>query len=317
MADSRPLPRGIDARATLACLGALAGWSLGPIFIKYLTPWVDSWTQNALRYSIACLFLLPLLARAIRNNTLDRRIWKRAIPPSAANIIMQSFWAAAFYYLKPAFMTMLIKTNVLWVATLSLLLFPNERALIRSWRFWAGLAMSMTGVIGVLYFKQDFSAEGTGFGIFLTLTVAVLWAFYAVSARIAFRDIDSGQGFAVVTIYSVIGLWVLDFIFGEVGRIAHIPLTPWLVIIISGIISIAISHSLYYSAMRRIGATIPALIILTQPFLVLAVSYFAFDETLVLKQLLFGGVLLFGSALAICAESDLGKSPGPPQDDSA
>jgi drug/metabolite transporter (DMT)-like permease len=57
--------------------------------------------------------------------------------------------------------------------------------------------------------------------------------------------------------------------------------------------------------MRRIGATIPALVILAQPFIVLTVSYIVFGESLNGLQLLFGLVLLAGSALAIWAQQHL------------
>jgi len=124
--------------ATFACLGALSFWSLGPIFIKYLTGYMDSWTQNLLRYSVACLFWLPFLLLSIRAKSLDTRVWRRAALPAAANVVMQSLWAAAFYYIGPAFMVLLTKTNILWIAAFSLILLPEERTLIRSKHFWLG-----------------------------------------------------------------------------------------------------------------------------------------------------------------------------------
>jgi drug/metabolite transporter (DMT)-like permease len=57
--------------------------------------------------------------------------------------------------------------------------------------------------------------------------------------------------------------------------------------------------------MRRIGATIPALVMLAQPFFVLAISYVVFKESLNIFQLLFGIVLLAGSGLAIWAQGHL------------
>ena len=37
--------------ATCLCLGALFFWTVGPLFISYLSHHLDAWTQNALRYS--------------------------------------------------------------------------------------------------------------------------------------------------------------------------------------------------------------------------------------------------------------------------
>jgi drug/metabolite transporter (DMT)-like permease len=68
---------------------------------------------------------------------------------------------------------------------------------------------------------------------------------------------------------------------------------------------IALGHVLYYIAIQRIGATIPSLVILTQPFIVLVMSYFIYGESLNLPQLLFGTALISGSALALWAQQHL------------
>ena len=297
--------RKVDFSATFACVGALSFWALGPIFVKYLTGYVDSWTQNLLRYSVSCLVWLPFLFFSIKTKRLDRRVWRRAVVPGVANVIMQSLFAYAFYYIGPAFMVLLTKSSIIWITSFSLIFFPKERALVKSKRFWSGLALSAMGVIGVLYYKEDFAAAGTLTGIVLALAMAFMWAVYIVSARIAFKDIDSRQGFSVISIYTVGGLFVLALLFGELGDCVKMGAWQWACIVISGATAIALSHTLYYSAMRRIGATIPALVMLAQPFIVLAISYVVFRESLNVFQLLFGVVLLAGSGLAIWAQEHL------------
>lgn len=62
-----------------------------------------------------------------------------------------------------------------------------------------------------------------------------------------------------------------------------------------------LAHTFYYAAIKRIGATIPALIILAQPFGVLLLSSFIFGEQMNAYQFLFGVVLLSGAGMAIWA----------------
>jgi len=298
----------VDFSATFACVGALTFWSLGPIFIKYLTGYVDSWTQNLLRYSVACLVWLPFLVFSIKTGRLDKRVWRRAVVPGAANVVMQSLYACAFYYIGPAFMVLLVKSSIIWIVSFSLIFFPEERTLVKSKRFWSGLVLSATGIIGVLYYKEDFAAAGTLTGIAFALGMAFMWAVYLVSARIAFKDIDSRHGFSVVSIYTVAGLFMLALLFGQIGDCVKMGAWQWACVVISGATAIALSHTLYYSAMRRIGATIPALIMLAQPFIVLAISYVVFGESLNVFQLLFGVVLLAGSGLAIWAQEHLKRT---------
>jgi drug/metabolite transporter (DMT)-like permease len=300
--------REIDLSATLAMLGTVSFWSLGPIFITYLTGFLDSWTQNLLRYLVACFFWLPFFFFAIKGGRFDRRIWRLALLPAVANLAMQSFYAGAFYYIDPAFMVLLTKTNIIWITSFSLIFFPEERPLIRSKLFWLGLILSAAGVLGVMYFKEDFATTRTMTGIALALAMAFMWAVYAISIRIAFRDIDSMHGFSVISMYMVAGLFVLAFVFGNPEDCLHIGSLQWLCVIVSGILCIALAHVLFYAAIRRIGATIPALLILAQPFIVLVISYFVYGEFLNFLQIFFGIVLLAGSALAIWSQRHLKRT---------
>lgn len=300
----------LDLTATFACLGTLSFWAFGPIFIKYLTGFIDLWTQNLLRYSVGCLFWLPFLLFAIKRKRIDKKIWRKALFPAAANIVMQCFWAGGFYYIGPAFMVLLTKTSIIWVTVFSFILFAEERALGRSKRFWLGLALSIIGVVGVTYYKDDFAAAKTITGIMIALATAFAWAAYTVSVKIAFKNNDSHHSFAVISIYTVVGLGIFALLFGDVGECMAMGAWQWACVLISGVTAISLGHVLYYIAIKRIGATIPALVILSQPFMVLAISNIVFGESLNAIQLLFGVVLLIGSAFAIWAQQHL-KQNGP------
>jgi len=308
MNNTGKLHRRINASATFACLGSLSFWSLGPIFIKYLTGYLDSWTQNLLRYSVACLFWLPFLVFHIRTKRLDHRIWHRAIIPATANIVMQSLWAAAFYYIGPAFMVLQTKTNIIWIAGFSFILFSEERALVRSKRFWIGLTLSIVGLIGVMYNEVDLTETRIITGIIVAQAAAFMWAVYTLSIKIAFKNIDSRSGFSVISIYTVAGLAISALLFGNVETAARMGTWQWACVVISGVTAIALAHTLYYAAIRRIGATIPALVVLAQPFIVLTISYFVFGESMNVFQLFFGVILLIGSALAIWAQQHLKRN---------
>ncbi len=299
----------IDMVATAATLGALVGWSIGPLFIKYLAGQVDSWTQNALRYVVAGLFWLPFLLHSTAKGTFAAKTWRRALLPSVANVTMQSLWAAGFYYIGPAFMTMLSKTSILWVAGFSLIVFREERPLMRSVRFWLGLLLSLGGLVGVVAFKGDFSAAGTLTGIVLALSQAFMWGVYTISVRVAFQDIDPRASFSVMSIYAAAGLSVCAFLFGEPSQALTLDVRGWAAVLVSSIAAIALAHVFYYTAIRRIGATIPMLVVLAQPFVVFSMSSVLFHERMNGVQLLFGGVLLVGSGLSVWAQQHLRGEP--------
>jgi drug/metabolite transporter (DMT)-like permease len=301
----------VDITATLETIGTLFFWTLAPLFITYFTEYLDSFTQNFLRYLVSCLLLFPYLIYSIRKNQFDKSIWLKAIVPAIANLAMQSLYAAAFYYISPAFLILLLKSSIIWTALFSLIFLLDERPLAKSKRFWLGMFLSIAGVIGVMYFKHDFAAVKTRTGIFLALGASLAFAAYAVSASIFFKKHDSCQAFAVTSIYTTLGFAVLVFLFGNIKGSFTLNGLQWVYVVISSIIGIALGHPFYYAAMKRIGATIPSLILLAQPFLVLAFSRFIFGETMNLPQFLFGMTLLSGSALAIWAQEHLHKAHKP------
>jgi drug/metabolite transporter (DMT)-like permease len=295
----------IDTVATAACLGALSCWALGPIFIKYLAGSVDSWTQNAVRYVVACLFWLPFLVHTIARGRFAPATWRRALVAARAKIVMQILWAAGFYKLGPAFLTLLSKTSVVWVALFSLLFFAEERPLARSPRFWLGFLLSVTGVFGVLYFSGGISSQAQLVGIMIGLTQALTWGLYTISVRICVRGIDSRVSFAVISIYTTAGLWVCAGLFGRPAQALALSVGGWVAVVVSAVTAIALGHVFYYTAIQRIGATIPMLVILAQPFLVFSMSSVFFHERLNALQLVCGVILLLGSASSIWAQQHL------------
>ncbi len=298
--------RKFDVPATLACIGVILCWSMGPIFIKLLTKYTDVWIQNLLRYAVSCLFWLPFLLAARKKGLIDKCIWRRALLPACANIIMQSCWAGAFYFIDPTFMNLIIKTTVIWIAVFSLILFPEERPLLKSIRFWAGAALSIAGVLGVIIFRQEgFTSKTTLLGIIITLSAAMMWGVYTVSVKIAFKNIDSRYGFSAISIYTVAGLAVLALVFGDIKDCTALGLKPWMYIIVSSLLSIAFSHVLYYFAIKRVGAIIPALSLLVVPFIVFLLSSRVFGESLTIYQWIFGVILLAGSTFAIWSQKHL------------
>jgi len=297
--------RKFDTSATFACIGTLLFWSGGPIFIEFLTGPLDSWSQNMLRYLAACLFWLPFLLLSVKKKQHDKRIWWRALLPAVPNIVFQSLWAGAFYYIDPAFMVLLTKSTIIWIVGFSLFFFVDERTLAKSKRFWLSVGFSIIGVVGVVLFKENFSSRGTITGIAMALLCSAMWAVYTISVKVAFKDVDSRNGFSVISIYTTVGLFVLALIFGKPQDCLKMSLWPWVCVVVSGVTAIGLGHVLYYAAIKRIGATIPALVILAQPFAVFVMSKVFFGESLNAAQWFFGVVLLAGAALAIWAQQHL------------
>ena len=224
-----------DNTATAAMLGALFLMTVAPIFIKYLTGYFDSWSQNFYRYIFAMLFWLPLLITSIRKKTFNNKIWLKAILPSVFLIMAQTTGVASLYYINPGFGGFISKSSVIWIMLLSIILFPDERGLIKNKLFQMGFVLCVAGLIGVTLTKEDFRMRATFLGIVLVLLFSFIWAFYTTSIRLCLNKIDSRAAFSVISIYALAGLGLAAFLFGK--PLSNLPTTilPWATVVISGI----------------------------------------------------------------------------------
>lgn len=305
----------INWPATFYIFAALVCWTVSPLAIKQLSFHIDMWSQNLFRYSCALLFWLPFIVYAHSRGRFDNRLWRLALIPAFFNVVMQCFWAKSFYYLAPAFNMLLSKSSILFVAAFSIMLFEDERHLLKSPPFWLGLVLCSVGVAGVILSRGEImlpetannAAQRADFwkGIVLQLTHAMLWAGYGISSRYFFRGVNARDSFFVLSLYTVAGLAAAAFLFGQPMQAFSCGWEVWSVILFSGIIGIAFSHVLFYRSITRIGVTIPALILLLQPLTVFAVSAFHFDERFTLIQVFFAAVLLAGAGVSIWAQKDL------------
>jgi len=298
----------IDVKGTAGLLGVVVCWSIGPILIKTLTFHVDAWTQNALRYLVSCAFWLPYLIYAQRTGKITKSVWRKALPVVAANLFMQTCWAAGFYYVSATFHNLMAKSTLIWVPLASVIFFPEERRLFKSPLLWAGMALSVAGVIGIIVASDAFEVKATGLGVIIVTAATIAWAVYTVTIKKYLGDIDARIGFGVVSIYSSIGFAGLMFLFGEPAKCLAMPLDMWTAVVVSSILAIAISHSLYYMTINRIGATIPALTLLSTPFVVAVLARIFLKEALTSTQWAWGSVLIAGAACTVMAQSVLRKN---------
>jgi len=292
---------------TLAAFGSIFSWATGPLFVYYLSGHLDAWSQNFWRYLVAFIVWLPFLCFSLHKGLVASGFWRRALVPALFNTIMQCFWVWGLYYIEPGFASLLARTSLFWVLLFSFLVFPDERALVRSKKFWLGIVVSLVGITLVIVNKEGFTTRGNLLGMVLILAAEIAWALYTVSARSVFRQTDSRLAFSVLSLYTVIGLAVLALLFGRPSEILHLPLRPVICLIVSGVVCISLSHIFYYKAMKSLGAMITTVMMQIHPFIVIVLSMLVFSETLNGYQWCGGIIVMAGSILAILSQKQLGK----------
>jgi hypothetical protein len=96
---------------------------------------------------------LPVLVWAAMAHKTPAGLWRAALPASLFNIGAQICFGLAPYYIDPGLMTFSLRVQIVFVTIGAVLLFPAERATIRSWGFLTGIAMVLGGTISVLLLK--------------------------------------------------------------------------------------------------------------------------------------------------------------------
>jgi drug/metabolite transporter (DMT)-like permease len=253
---------------------------------------------------LSALLWLPLLLVMAARGTLPKGIWWRAIPPALFNTMGQVLYAQTPYYIGPALGGFLIRVSLVSSTLGAFVLFADERVLLRSGYFWAGLLAVVAGSVGTVFLGSAPIAGATATGIILGATSGLLFGLYGVAVRATMRGIPAMTSFSVISLYTATALVVCMVIWGDRGGMAVIDLSAfnWMMLIISAIVGIAICHVSYYAAIARLGVAVSTAIVQLSPFLCAIGAMILFHELLTRGQWASGFLMIAGAMLLLTAE---------------
>jgi drug/metabolite transporter (DMT)-like permease len=310
----------IEVLGTAALLCGIACWGAVPVFLRELSRSVDAWTANGLRYPFAALLYWPVLLIALRRGAVPRNIWRLALVPALFSFLGQIFFALAPYYLEAGLVGFLIKLSIFWTAFGAMLLFPDERSLLRDARFWIGFVLAGSGLGGLALLRGVRGADFDRIGIGIAFFCGLFFGLYAVSVRRYLRGVRSYVAFgAVAQIVSLgaIALMILRWtLFREhvaapdgsrdfATFLETAELRTWLLLAISSVIGIGISHTLYFVAIQRLGPTLASSGHLIGPFVTIGLGRAMLGESLGSAELGAGITMLAGGASLILAQDSV------------
>ncbi|MGD9690139.1 MAG: DMT family transporter [Phycisphaerales bacterium] len=309
-------------------LATLLSWASVPLFLKFFaTPDrltgvapIDGWEANGWRYGLSALFWLPLLAFAHVRGKLPRSIFLAALVPSIFNLVGQTCFAWCPYFLDPGFFTFVFRVQIVFVTLGAWVLFPHERATLRSPWFWVGAALVVVGSVGLVLFKTPVplvpgapisaTADPSIWAILLAVASGVVFAGYGLAVRRNMHGYSPVLAFGVICQYTAVGTLILMLLLGRTRgeHVLSFDGFQWTMLAGSSMIGIAISHVLYYAALTRLGVAVSMGIIQLQPILTGVASMLIFDEQLNLAQWVSGLVGVAGAILILRA-GRLGPRP--------
>lgn len=286
-------------------------WALSPLFVRYFASYYDVWTQNAFRYTCASLILLGVMAyRRGRGYRLSSSQWKRILPIALTNLVMQTFFAATFYYIYPAVAILVMRANVIFVTVLAFFIFPDERPVIRSKGFLFGAFLTLAGVITVI-FAQDpellrhlaISRRDFWFGVFYALGYGFFLAIYALTIKHAMIKVAPVVTFTYVCCLDSVGMIALMLLFGGAAGLVGSPPLPLGLMVLSALLFLIFAHTSYYASLRHLKASVAGIMLQLTPVLTCVLSAIVYGDILTPVQIAGGAAALVGAGLASRAQA--------------
>ena len=279
-------------------------WSLPSLFMYYLNQYYDPWAQNFYRYSVACIAIAPLVFYRIQRGgpRIDMHAVKLCLLPCLPNVIHQVTQVMALFYIGPGVYTIFTRASVIFTALLALAFFPEERVVIRQWRFQIGTLLGLIGAFGVIWFQANANLHTEHIalpGLCIAFTATFCWALYGVLIKRPSSELGSIRSFGLVSFITSALLFPLTLAFGKIGTPLYAGAHPNLVLIISAVTCITVAHVLYYVAICEIGVALSQTVQLLCPAIAMALSAWLYGERLTHAQIWSAGILLAGAFLAM------------------
>ncbi|HEX4638366.1 MAG TPA: DMT family transporter [Chthoniobacterales bacterium] len=286
----------------LALFATVAIWSVPSLFQYYLNRFYDPWSQNFYRYLVACLAIIPFVLFGFRRGAtkIDIRAVGLCLIPCLPNVVHQIAQVVALFYMGPGVYAIFIRSSVIFTALLALAFFPEERSVIRQWKFQIGTLLGLVGAFGVIWFQSNGQDRHIALpGLFIAFTASFCWALYATLIKRPSARLGPIRSFGVVSVITSALLLPLMLAFGNVATPLQVGANVNWILIVSAVTCITLAHVLYYIAIQQIGVALSQSLQLLCPLIALGLSGVIFHERLTGAQMISAAILLAGAFLAM------------------
>ena len=282
-------------------------WGTVPVLLRHLTGSIDAWTANGIRYPLSAMLYWPVLWHAYRRGHLNPNVAARCLIPALLALSGQIFWALAPYHLAANAIGFFIRFALVWSVLGAVILFRDERLLLRRPRFYVGMGLCVVGFIAMSMSASFSDADVSSTGIVIMLFCSLFFGLYAVSVRSFLRGINSLIGFGVVSQYVSVGTVTAMFAWGSPTVVADLKAEAWAALVLSSLLGIAMGHFFLYVAIKRVGAAITSGVQSVTPFLTVGIAYVFLGESMTTTKWVAGITMVAGAAILLSAQHVIGQ----------
>lgn len=273
-----------------------------PVVLRQLTHSLDAWTANGLRYPFASLFFWPLLLYAYRQGMLTTALMARCAIPALMAFGGQVFWAQAPYHLPASSIAFFIRMATAWAVVGAMVLFREERILLKSSWFWWGLILSLVGFVSLAQARGAFHVAASATGVAIMSACSLFFGLYGVSVKACLQGAPGWLCFGVVAQYVSLGTLIGMAYYGDLQTVHELDAFAWTLILTSSIIGVGIGHILLYNAVRLLGAAMTSALQTLVPLLTFSLAWLFLGEQMTSAEWIAGTVMLLGAGSLVKAQ---------------
>jgi drug/metabolite transporter (DMT)-like permease len=122
---------------------------------------------------------------------------------------------------------------------------------------------------------------------------------YAIAVKKIARTINPIVSFTAIATGTTVVFFALFLAYGQPQRLFSSPWWIQSLLILSGLLGIAGSHTLFFYSVKILGVAVSSSFTLAQPLLTAIASYVVFSEILTPLQMLSGLFIIVGALLVI------------------
>jgi len=244
-----------------------------------------------IRFALAALFM------AVITRLIDGKL---ALPPKnqVIRLLLLGFTGVFCYnicffsglaYIEAGRASLIIALNPIAIAVGAILLLGERLSLLQT----AGLVISLIGAVFVISngHPSVLLSGGFGFGEAAIIGCVVSWAAYSLIGRSVLRDMSPLSAVFYSALFGAAMLFLVTLRDWTLGGMFNYSAAAWLSLVFLGLLGTAAGFSLYYYAIRTIGAARASVFINLVPLFSIVLAWLILGET-IKGSVLVGGIIL-------------------------
>jgi drug/metabolite transporter (DMT)-like permease len=291
--------------AYLAIILTTVLWSSSLIFAKLIFAEVGPIVFVALRYTLACPFLLVVTLQHKKKQTIEdvKNNWKLLLIAGLSGPFISQILQYIGLELSTASDAILLLNLTPVFAVILAAPALKEKITIEK---AVGLVLA---TIGAILIVMNTAPENAAFDIWRLLgaiIVIVSTFFFAINGivgKIAIKSIDAVSITFYSTLIAVPFIWISATLLDDVTVLLTMSMQAWLVVMWVAIVNTVIAFILYYESMKHIEASLVQIMLNLIAVWGVLLSIFVLHETVTYLQIFGGVVTVLGVVIAQMAQA--------------